>query len=73
MTGFALRRDAAGLRSGSDLPLPNRIRLHFVGIGAIGSSAIAEPPPGRGGRIPGAAVRLVRRLPTLPEAQGNAR
>ena len=73
MTGFALRTDAAGLRSGSDLPLPNRIRLHLVGIGAIGRSGIAEPPPGRGDRVPGPAVRRARRVPTLPEARGNAR
>ena len=73
MTEFALLPDASGPRSGSDLLFSNRIRLHFVGIGGVGRSAIAEPPPGRDGRIPGPAVRLVGRLPMLPEARGNAR
>ena len=66
MTEFALRPDAAGPRSGSDLLFSNR-------IGGIRMSSIAEAPPGRGGRIPRPAVRLARRLPTLPEARGNAR
>ena len=73
MTAFALRPDAAGPRSGSDLLFSNRIRVHFAGIGAIGLSGIAGPPAGRDGRIPGAAVRLARRLSPLPEERGNAR
>ena len=73
MTEFALRPDAAGPRSGSDLLFSNRIRVHFVGIGAIGLSGITGPPAGRGGRIPGPAVRLAGRLPMLPEARGNTR
>ena len=71
MTEFALRPDASA--SGSDLPFSNRIRLHFGGIGGVGMSGSAEAPLRRGDRIPGAAVRLARRLPPLPEARGNAR
>ena len=71
MTAFALRPDAAALHSGSDLLFSNRIRVHFVGIGGVGRSAIAEVL--RGDRVPGPAVRLTRRVPTLPEARGNAR
>ena len=73
MTEFALRPDAAGPRSGSDLLFSNRIRVHFVGIGAIGMSGIAGAPLRRGDGIPGPAVGLARRVPTLPEAHGNAR
>ena len=73
MTEFALRPDAAGPRSGSDLLFSNRIRVHFLGIGAIGMSGIAEPPLHRGDRVPGAAARLPRRVRLLPEARGNAR
>ena len=73
MTEFPLRTDASGPRSGSDLLFSNRIRVHFVGIGGVGRNAIAEPPLRCGDRIPGAAVRLTGRLPTLPEERGNAR
>ena len=58
MTEFALRPDAAGPRSGSDLLFSNRIRVHFVGIGGVGMSGIAEVLLSLGYRVTGSDLRF---------------
>ena len=78
MTEFALRPDAAGPRSGSDLDFPNPLRNRFGEYRAVHGSPLTEVPPGfapesatdgERRRRMAAARRLSR--PTGPRASGG--
>ena len=86
MTEFALRPDAAGPRSGSDLGFPNPLRNRFGEYRAVHGSPLTEVPPGFApefapGFAPGSAtdrerrrrMAAARRLsrPTGPRASGG--